>query len=90
MQSLHPSRALKLKWQLHFTLGVLSRVKASVGIANQASCLEAAQPHMFLIVLLLIFAHVNDSVGSIVESSSIKLLSKAGCLLAFANFCSSQ
>jgi hypothetical protein len=56
-------------------------VKASVGTASQASCLDAVQPYLFLTVFLLTFAHVNDSIGSVVETSSIELLSKAYCLL---------
>ena len=67
--------------QLKTKLEVLSRVKASVGTADRASCLEAAQQSLFLIVFLLAFAHVNDSIGRIMESSSFELLSKAGCLL---------
>jgi len=55
-----------------------------MGRANQAFCLDAAQPHVLLTVFLLTFAHVNNSIGSVMESSSIKLLSKAGCLLLWA------
>lgn len=62
-------------------LEVLSRVKASVGIAIQACCRDAVQPYKFLTMFLLTFAHVIDSIGSVVETSSIQLLSKACCLL---------
>ena len=68
----------------------LSSVRPFAGTADQTSCLAAVRPSLFFIVLSLTFAHVNNSIGSVMEASRIELLSKAGYLLLFANCCSCQ
>ncbi len=72
-------QALELKRQLSLILEVLSSVQAFAGIADQTSCLDAVRPSLFLIVMSLTCAHVSNSLSSFIESSSVQLLSKAGC-----------